>query len=725
MLVGLCSTGIVYAWESWEYTGWINAGKPQYTYSRVDSSGNLTSYTSLLNKADVSGSNIMARLKKSYTLRYRASKITDAKYMQRQLYTFVSQDRDNYNYSKVTYKDCPYGGVGYTEWYDSPSGLFLDYEHQFARYTNIDDKGKVVDSDVGVDIVKDSIYYNRVQYPSIQEKAFIATNNSALADAKTASILQRNGKNYPIYLNNGRTLDNNVYQELKNKGIKDIYLLGGDTTFEYTAGMTNKFNVIRVGGLTREETKELLKKMPTKIESPQHYESDDDGYVMQGVPFKYQNIIKEKYLIYEKNEKSGANLIAASKYLSDIMTIGSEPNQTSTPTMVIGINDGNYEAYWICYWNQRDTGYVYQFVLGGYYDEVKINSEITSVETSDTVYKQSNNIYWTALNKDININTRGTTNVKYDMEAIQINLNNSSFGTLENSPKHIMAPTEVNTSNFNSFTNTTLSRAVLGKYSGLNSITARHTFKAKEHNKQYSLYTAGQLGNWSEYIYSGIQLKTDGEPPVVTGIPSGEFKDAPFEFTIKAADLLSGVRSIKLTHNGKDLVGKDSITTTVMEEGQNKYVVTAIDNVGNTFTREFIINIDLGITIIGEVNPNPSPAGKKLTLDIKTTGKANKIKIVFPDELVKLSTVEDPLVFEKAVTVEPTHTERVFAWLPLETPQTLDKNNLRIKPAYKIYIEAENIYGKVASGYIDLDVKGSILDGLRYGIKATGYDRRK
>lgn len=587
LMICIMSSSIAYGYESWEYSGWVYEGTPKYTWSYVDSADNLLSCPSHLASADVSGSNIMYRLRKSYTLTNRASKIVNANYMQRQLYAKDSVG-NNHNYAKITYKDSPYG-LGYTEWYDSPTGLFLDYEHQFARYIDGEDKGKVIDKDVGVDVVQDSIFYNRVQYPSIQQKAFVATNNSALADAKTASILQRNGKNYPIYLNNGRTLDSNVYQELLNKGVKDIYLLGGDATFDYTAGMTNGFNVIRIGGLTREETKELLKKMPSKMETPQHYKSDGEGYVMQGVPSYLQPMVKT-YLVDELKRKDGINLIACAKQISEIISIGNEPNQTSDPSMIIGINDGTYETYWICYWKKTGEGYVYQFVLGGYYDEVKINSEITSIDTSNTVYKQNNSTYWTGLNSDVNINTRGTTNVKYDMESVALSLYNGSYGSVANSPKHTVNTwgTELSGNFNNSFTNVTTRYGSLGTYNGQRSITATHKIRAKEDNKAYNLYSSAQLGYCSTPVDSGLLLKTDGTSPEITGIPSSNWTREDVNFTIGALDRGSGLNSIILSKGG-NIIGN---TVNLNTEGIYDYVASAKDNVNNSRNILFTVKID-------------------------------------------------------------------------------------------------------------------------------------
>jgi len=134
------------------------------------------------------------------------------------------------------------------------------------------------------------------------------------------------------------------------------------------------------------------------------------------------------------------------------------------------------------------------------------------------------------------------------------------------------------------------------------------------------------------------------------------------------------------------------------------------------------INIVPFLTVQGTINPNPAPGGKKLHVNVQTTGKAKRVKVVFPNEILRLSTVDDPLIAEKEIKVEPNHVEEFLMWLPLNTPSTIDKDGKRILPPYKVYVEAENQYNIIEHSYIDLDVRGTVLDGLRYGIKATGHD---
>ncbi|MEG1482883.1 MAG: hypothetical protein RSA57_03705 [Cetobacterium sp.] len=198
---------------------------------------------------------------------------------------------------------------------------------------------------------------------------------------------------------------------------------------------------------------------------------------------------------------------------------------------------------------------------------------------------------------------------------------------------------------------------------------------------------------------------------------------------IKVEDTLSGVNLSSIQYVFSN-VETATLTSGFLSVANNSEVkippdknylhVKAKDNAGNE-AYEVITLLD----VQGSIMPNPAAGGQKLVMDIVTKGNANKIKIVFPPELVKLATVEDPLIFEQNILIEPTHVETVYAWLPLKAQSTIDKNNNRIYPPYKIYIEATNANGAVVNNYMELDVKGTILDNLRYGIKASGYDRNK
>ncbi|GEM_PF-1398793 len=714
-------SNIAYA-DEYDKIGWINEGKPKYTWATLNSNGTLKDYPSYLKKNDVSGSTIMSRLRSSYTLKNRASQITNRTYMQTKLYRrLVDGNSADFDYSNITYYDSPFG-AGYTKWYDSNYGIFLDYVTQFSPEFD----GRVVDSNKNVDIVQDSIDFAKTQYGATNS-AYLATTQRSLGDARVASICIRDGSNYPIYLNSGRTVDDKTKSALKSKGVKNIYVLGGSTVFDYTAGLTSGFNIIRAGGRTREDTKELMLKLPKKIKEPQHYEGDSEGLVMSGVPKGYESVIKS-YLKEEKRVKDGTNLVKATKLLNDRnITVGSEPNQSSLPSLVVGINDGTYEAYWICYWNANDNGYVYQFVLGGYYDKVEINSDITSIDTSNTVYKENSTTYWTKTNSDVNIYTRGTTNVKYDMNSVGLSLYNNEYGNVDNSPKHTLTPTQISTtSNFNtSFTNSTINKAVLGTYNGLRSITGKHIIKAKEDNKIYNLYSSAHLGFWSTPKNSNLILKTDGTAPIGDVDYTLNSETCEAKFTVKnIVEKGSGVKKIwveyideknpnivkeeVLIKNGENYTGCKKVSDIFSNVENIKVKVRAIDNVGNESVifeeKSSLLKIEATITRVLSPHEPTFREGEKGILEIKLYGEMDKVKITFPTELSKLNS---SLNTEMSLIPQPTRTIKYEFFIPIGT-ENKDYNVQVI--GYKGTTEK-----KV---YPTFNVIGSILESLRTRIRS-------
>ena len=189
------------------FEGWYKDTKPRYTYSG----------SNIFNKNDIDGSDIMKKVKTSYTYESRMPKIKDSIYVQKLMYDVNNSGRywSNYIYSEET----PDGSIGYTTWYDSPNGLVLDYLSKFIGGNTT----PIVSSEmISYDIKKDIIDWNNIQYKNTN-RAYIASTaaEAKLADAKSASALSRtdSNRNYPIYLNDGKNIDSDVKHELQEKNI--------------------------------------------------------------------------------------------------------------------------------------------------------------------------------------------------------------------------------------------------------------------------------------------------------------------------------------------------------------------------------------------------------------------------------------------------------------------------------------------------------------------------
>lgn len=130
---------------------------------------------------------------------------------------------------------------------------------------------------------------------------------------------------------------------------------------------------------------------------------------------------------------------------------------------------------------------------------------------------------------------------------------------------------------------------------------------------------------------------------------------------------------------------------------------------------------DLGIS--GRLYPNPAAQGQQVTFDITTTGNAKYLKIYIPDEISKLDKRGTAFPISKTIVEEQNHNEKITYYLPIDTPVTLDSNGNRVKQPYEISVEAQKADGTKKSLTLYLDVKGSILDGIKTEIIGTGQDK--
>lgn len=299
LVLNISMTSIAYA----STVGWEKQGTPRYTNSSKSSS--------MINKSDISGSTIMNRLRNSYTYNTRMNNIKNAQWVQTHTYEshFNGGSQVRYWTEYTSSSETPDGQLGYTSWYDSPHGLVLDY---LSPFSNSDKSVTVPSTDpVANDVVKDMIDYNKIQYGN-SDSAFIASNGGvALSDAKSASALMRDrsSMNYPIYLNNGMDVDSRVMSAMNDKGVKNLYVMGGYARFNFTAGITKGYNIVRIGGINTQATYFYYQAMPSHIKSPQHYTGDENGIVINGalppgVTKSYVNSQLEKY----KNSQKQAGI---------------------------------------------------------------------------------------------------------------------------------------------------------------------------------------------------------------------------------------------------------------------------------------------------------------------------------------------------------------------------------------------------------------------------------
>lgn len=130
------------------------------------------------------------------------------------------------------------------------------------------------------------------------------------------------------------------------------------------------------------------------------------------------------------------------------------------------------------------------------------------------------------------------------------------------------------------------------------------------------------------------------------------------------------------------------------------------------------------LKISGYLVPNPAMAGDKIYFYISTEGYADKLEIVVPNDLIAMDkrvemgypAVSYPSLFfnvDKNVYKKEDILDYIV-WVTTE--ETIDKNNVRLRQPYKFIVRAYK--GEMTREIeLDLDIRGSILELLKPGIK--------
>ncbi|MBS5886860.1 hypothetical protein, partial [Clostridium sp.] len=558
------------------FEGWYKDTKPRYTYSG----------SNIFNKNDIDGSDIMKKVKTSYTYESRMPKIKDSIYVQKLMYDVNNSGRywSNYTYSEET----PDGSIGYTTWYDSPNGLVLDYLSKFIGGNTT----PIVSSEmISYDIKKDIIDWNNIQYKNTN-RAYIASTaaEAKLADAKSASALSRtdSNRNYPIYLNDGENIDSDVKHELQEKNIKDLYIMGGYVRFKTTAGLSEGFNIIRAGGLNTQKTYEYMANLPLIMNDPQHYKPNSEGIVIEGnLGAKFQSAYDELKTL--KNSRDINVLIKLADKLLGEINLGKEPSKSDKPSLVLGVNVAGFETYWMVYYSKIQEGYVYQFILPGYYEKYQPIPETLTLNGSN--YYKNYNDYWFKPNSEINI----TTNAY--MSSISKNYPDTMSLLLNSSEYNVKADMAIVSDEFkNNFKLIGINRAIKSESNNRNYISAIHTFSAINDGTNYSLKFTSKLDNYTAPIIdTGKTIKIDGKAPEINGSISEGWINKDVTKNLSASDGKgSGLKSLKIYDKNNKLIdsGVDSLFLYISDEGIHNYEVKAYDNVGNFSTNTFTVKID-------------------------------------------------------------------------------------------------------------------------------------
>lgn len=387
VLGSILSSNMVHA------NGWTAGVRPEYS----------SQTSKWVSASDISGTSIMSKIRGSYTYKNRLPNLTGLTYRQEKMIA------DGKHYVNITTTTTPYGPKGFTRWYDSPFGVVLDYLTPYSpgnTFTSIPPDASSV-SDVPAALQE----FNRVQFPNGSKTVYVAGNLNDLADAKSASAaMAKNNEPAPLILANINNMkyDNSAFTRADQMKAKNIIMLGGTNLVEATSGLDSGYNIIRVGGHDRQETADYLNNLPTKMQTLQSYKGDGSGVVMVGLndTSVYNDLVKLSQTQNITYLKSAVN-----KVLTNNAYLGSTPSRGQSPSIVLGVNNGDFETYWVCYFYQKAEGRAtYQYVLPNFFPKISFsknpsgwtngNVEVTASFTIDNKVSISSK-KWASGNKDV------------------------------------------------------------------------------------------------------------------------------------------------------------------------------------------------------------------------------------------------------------------------------------------------------------------------------------
>ncbi|MDU3527047.1 hypothetical protein [Clostridium sp.] len=241
------------------------------------------------------------------------------------------------------------------------------------------------------------------------------------------------------------------------------------------------------------------------------------------------------------------------------------------------------------YYSKIQEGYVYQFILPGYYEKYQPIPETLTLNGSN--YYKNYNDYWFKPNSEINI----TTNAY--MSSISKNYPDTMSLLLNSSEYNVKADMAIVNDEFkNNFKLIGINRAIKSESNNRNYISAIHTFSAINDGTNYSLKFTSKLDNYTAPIIdTGKTIKIDGKAPEINGSISEGWINKDVTKNLSASDGKgSGLKSLKIYDKNNKLIdsGVDSLFLYISDEGIHNYEVKAYDNVGNFSTNTFTVKID-------------------------------------------------------------------------------------------------------------------------------------
>lgn len=544
LMIGGFSAIKTFAYNIGTAYGWYWTGGPSIN----------TPNSWITNSIRGSGYDINNRIRNSKSFTFRMPKIQNLGWTQTRVFDPNFSTYVNFwtNYTYITQAESGYVD-GYANWYDTQYGLALDYIGAFA---NSHDSSVPPDSDpVSWSAENDLIEYNDFLFPGSVSTAFVGSANSeALSDLKSAALYQDNNPyfNYPIYASGHNadvaasttSISPALADKLRNKGVKNLIMLGGYSRFDFTAGFNSGFNIIRAGGLNTQETYNYMTTLPREVLTPTSYTPDTEGIVIEGsLPNGadwYRNQVYNE-LVKFRDTGNIVYLTDLAKTMSASYNIGPDPVDwaAATKQFTIGIHTPTMESYWTCYYNNTRGWYIYNLVLPGYfpksppvvYDQIRM----TMWDYRDYVGK-----YWIKKGNKFEVVTDSfmekSTGAYPDQTKLLIakegNFNYGSYASVST----LFRTTLEGVGAYTQFSPVDNSRVAYRYIDNFVNLAFNHSYYGLEHGN-YTLYPQGVYyydENWvyGRYWIEGtasdyeIQLGVDGEGPKSDWTTATKFTDS-------------------------------------------------------------------------------------------------------------------------------------------------------------------------------------------------------
>lgn len=252
----------------------------------------------------------------------------------------------------------------------------------------------------------------------------------------------------------------------------------------------------------------------------------------------------------------------------------------------------------------------------------------------------------------------------------------------------------------------------------LNGAPTNTTNVVLQNEGKWYLHAYASSSNGAQaYKYAGLYL-IDKTPPIININSESGLIPKDFLLILDTIDALSGVTDVWYNwSNSKGEINNFDSFCRLPYTMVNNITAPTVDGIYylHIKCRDKATNLSYKIygpykvenlTVAASVAPNPAKQGQKVIFKADTTGYPKHIVLYFP---LKMSTV--PISVQ--IPEKANHTEYIPYYVPIKTPMTIDRDGNRLTPQYEIIVKAIKADGTFKTTTVNLDVKGSILDGIK------------